>query len=62
MSTRHTAPRRRPFRLGLGRYLRYPNRWAYEREQDIDFVKLWVDIPLTLDRTDVEVDRLLTPG
>ena len=38
------------------------NRLAHEREQDIDFVKLWVDIPSMLDRTDVEVDRLLAAG
>jgi uncharacterized protein with HEPN domain len=38
------------------------NRLAHEREQDIDFVKLWADLPSTLDGAEALVDRLMAAG
>ena len=38
------------------------NMLAHEREQDIDFDELWADIPLTLERTEAQLDRLGAAG
>lgn len=38
------------------------SRFAHEREQDIDFTKLWIDIPSTLNQTEAQVDRLTGSG
>lgn len=41
---------------------RFRNMLAHEREQDIDFVILWAEIPSTLYRTEAQVERLLANG
>lgn len=44
---------------GMGRFR---NMLAHEREQDIDFVILWAEIPSTLDGTEAQVERLTAAG
>jgi hypothetical protein len=35
---------------------------AHERVQDFDFDELWSEIPSTLDRTEAQLERILTAG